>query len=277
MDDVHARAVEEARLVLDARQELYGESDPATFEAMLQFGRALRDAGDLRQAERVLTASLSLQHRAGDGNEAGVRWTEFNLAIVLDRLGAHEEAGRRWEQVLASSDRDDGFDSELSRQTAVNLAITLRKLRRYGDEFPLRVRVLDSARRRLGPDDPETIRAEIDLAQTHRHLGNHELALGLYAEALAGLERTGGDRRTMLEQKWAMATELVALKRSRDASVLFDEVVAGAVAHLEPDDPLRRSAVRQRRGYWLLGKFSGRGRKARRDDGPGMLKPLDES
>ena len=277
MDDVHARAVEEARLVLDARQELYGESDPATFDAMLAFGRALRDAGDLRQAERVLTASLSLQHRSGDGNEAGVRWTEFNLAIVLDRLGEHEAARRGWEQVLASSDRDEGVDSELSRQTAVNLAITLRKLRRYGDEFPLRVRVLDSARRRLGPDDPETIRAEIDLAQTHRHLGNHELSLALFAEALAGLERTGGDQRTMLEQKWAMATELVALKRSRDASVLFDEVVAGAVAHLEPDDPLRRSAVRQRRGYWLLGKFSGRGRKGRRDDGPGMLKPLDES
>ena len=277
MDDVHARAVEEARLVLDARQELYGESDPATFEAMLQFGRTLRDAGELRQAEQVLTASLALQHRSGDGNEAGVRWTEFNLAIVLDRLGEHEAARRSWEHVLASSDRDEGVDNELSRQTAVNLAITLRKLRRYGDEFPLRVRVLDSARRRLGPDDPETIRAEIDLAQTHRHLGNHELALGLFAEALAGLERTGGDQRTMLEQKWAMATELVALKRSRDASVLFDEVVAGAVAHLEPDDPLRRSAVRQRRGYWLLGKFSGRGRKARRDDGPGMLKPLDES
>jgi tetratricopeptide (TPR) repeat protein len=277
MDDVHARAVEEARLVLDARQELYGESDPATFDAMLQFGRALRDAGDLRQAERVLTASLSLQTRSGDDNEAGVRWTEFNLAIVLDRLGEHEAARRRWEQVLASSDRDEGVDSELSRQTAVNLAITLRKLRRYGDEFPLRVRVLESARRRLGPDSPETIRAEIDLAQTHRHLGNHELALGLFAEAVAGLERTGGDQRTILLQKWAMATELVALKRSRDASLLFDEVVAGATAHLEPDDPFRRSAVRQRRGYWLIGKFSGRGRKARRNDGPDMLKPLDES
>jgi tetratricopeptide (TPR) repeat protein len=277
MDDVHARAVEEARLVLDARQELYGESDPATFDAMLAFGRVLRDAGELRQAERVLTTSLSLQHRSGDGNEAGVRWTEFNLAIVLDRLGEHEAARRRWEQVLASSDRDEGLDSELSRQTAVNLAITLRKLHRYGDEFPLRVRVLESARRRLGPDSPETIRAQIDLAQTHRHLGNHELALGLFGEAVAGLERTGGDQRTTLLQKWAMATELVALKRSRDASLLFDEVVAGAIAHLEPDDPFRRSAVRQRRGYWLLGKFSGRGRKARREDGPGMLKPLDES
>jgi tetratricopeptide (TPR) repeat protein len=277
MDDGHARKVEEAQLVLDARQELYGESDPATFDAMLHLGRALRDGGELRQAERVLTASLSLQHRSGDGKEAGVRWTEFNLAIVLDRLGEHEPARRLWEQVLESSDRQDGMDSELSRQTATNLAITLRKLRRYGDEFPIRVRALESAQRRLGPYSPETIRAEIDLAQTHRHLGNHELALGLFGEAVAGLERTGGDQRTILLQKWAMATELVALKRSRDASVLFDEVVAGAVGHLEPDDPFRRSAVRQRRGYWLIGKFSGRGRKARRDDGPDMLKPLDES
>jgi tetratricopeptide (TPR) repeat protein len=277
MDDVHARAVEEARLVLDARQELYGESEPTTFDAMVQLGRALRDAGDLRQAERVLTSARSLQHRAAPDDGPRVRWTEFNLAIVLDRLGEHEAARRLWEQVLDSSDREDGADSELSRQTTVNLAITLRKLRRYGDEFPLRVRTLESARRRVGPDGAETLRAEIDLAQTHRHLGNHELALGLFAEAVAGLERTGGDQRTILYQKWAMATELVALKRSRDASAMFDEVVQGALEHLEPDDPFRRSAVRQRRGYWLLGKFSGRGRTRRRDDGPELLEPLDDS
>ena len=264
VDDSSERAVEEARLVLDARQELYGESDPVTFDAMLQLGRTLRDAGRLREAERVLTSSLSLQNRLAEPDEVRLRWTDFNLAIVFDRLGEHEAARRLWERVLESADRDDGPDSELSRQTATNLAITLRKLRRYGDEFPLRVRVLDSTRRVLGPDSGATIRAEIDLAQTHRHLGNHELALGLFAQALAGLERTGGDQRTILYQKWAIATELVALKRSQEASQMFDEVVAGAIEHLEPDDPFRRSAVRQRRGYWLLGKFSGRGRKPRR-------------
>jgi len=277
MDDGHAREVEEARLLLDARQELYGESEPTTFDAMLQLGRALRDAGQLREAERVLTTSLSLQNRSAQDDGIRVKWTQFNLAIVLDRLGEHDAARRLWERVLESSDRDDGTDSELSRQTATNLAITLRKLRRYGDEFPLRVRVLESTRRSLGPDSPGTFRAEIDLAQTHRHLGNHELALGLFTEALTGLERTGGDQRTILYQKWAIATELVALKRSKEASIIFDEVVAGALEHLEPDDPFRRSAVRQRRGYWILGRFSGRSRKARRDDGPEMLKPLDES
>ena len=224
-------------------QELYGESDPTTFDAMLQLGRALRDAGKLREAERVLTTSLALQNRSAEHDEARVRWTDFNLAIVLDRLGEHEAARRLWERVLESSDRDDGPDSELSRQTATNLAITLRKLRRYGDEFPLRVRVLDSTRRSLGPDGLETIKAEIDLAESHRHLGNHEMALGLFSEALAGLERNGADQRMILYQKWAVATELVALKRSEEASLMFDQVVAGAVEHLEPDDPLRRSAA----------------------------------
>jgi hypothetical protein len=37
---------------------------------------------------------------------------------------------------------------------------------------------------------------------------------------------------------------------------MFDEVVAGAIEHLDPDDPLRRSAVRQKRAYRLIGKFS---------------------
>ena len=269
MDERQSREVDEAWILLDARKELYGESDPATFDAMLHLGRALRDAGQLHEAERVLTTSLSLQNRADGVDEGRVARTEFNLAIVVDRLGEHEAARRLWERVLQASDRQTGPDSELSVRTAANLAITLRKLRRNGDEFPLRVRVLESTQRTLGPDATETFRAMIDLAQTHRHLGNHDLALGLFSEALAGLERTGGDPRTILYQKWAIATELVALKRSKEAAAMFDQVVAGAEEHLEPDDPFRRSAVRQRRGYWLLGKFSRRGGKTRRDAPPG--------
>jgi hypothetical protein len=56
----------------------------------------------------------------------------------------------------------------------------------------------------------------------------------------------------------------MALKRPKEASLIFDQVVAGAVEQLDPDDPFRKSAVRQQRAYRLLGRFSGFGRKSRK-------------
>ena len=97
----------------------------------------------------------------------------------------------------------------------------------------------------------------VDLAQTQRSLGNHEMALDLFLEAVDGLQRGGEEPRTILYQKWAIASELMALKRPKEASLMFDQVVAGAVAELEPDDPFRKSALRQQRAYRLLGRFSG--------------------
>jgi tetratricopeptide (TPR) repeat protein len=256
--------VEEARILLQARQELYGETDPMTLDAMLTLARALRDSGSNREAESLLRSSLSIQARSDFPDEAGISRTEFNLAIVLDRLGEYDPARRLWEKVLEASDRTDGPESELSIRTATNLAITLRKLHRYGDEFPLRVRVLESSRSSLGPEHVDTYRAMVDLAQTHRSLGNHESALSLFTEAVDGFERNGVEPKTVLVQKWAIAAELLALKRPKEAARMFDDVVAGAVAHLAPDDQFRRKAVRQQRAYRFLGRFSRIGRSSRR-------------
>jgi tetratricopeptide (TPR) repeat protein len=256
--------IEEARLVLDARKELYGDADPLTHDAMLQLARVLRDAGSTHEAESLLRTSLSVLSRSDIPDEARVTRTEFNLAIVLDRLGELDPARRLWEKVLETSDGANGPESELSIRTATNLAITLRKLRRYGDEFPLRVRVVESTRTSLGPEHVDTYRSIVDLAQTHRSLGNHEIALSLFVEAADGFERTGVEPRVLLQQKWAIATELLALKRSKEAALMFDQVVAGAVEHLAPDDPFRKRAVRQQRAYRLLGRFSGFARSSRR-------------
>ena len=153
-------------------------------------------------------------------------------------------------------------------RAAGNLAITLRKLRRYGDEFPLRVRVLESTSKTRGPEHVDTYRSMVDLAQTHRSLGNHEMALSLFTEAVAGLERTGVEPRTILYQKWAIVSELIALKRREQASLMFDQVVAGAIGQLDPSDPFRKSALRQARAYRLLGRFSRSGSRSRRKGRP---------
>ena len=268
MDGQPTREIEEARLLLDARKELYGESDPATLDAMLTLARALRDAGSYREAESMLGASLSIQNRSDEKDESRIVVTEFNLALVLDRLGETDAARHLWEKVLEASDRTRGPDSELSIQAAINLAITLRKLRRSGDEFPLRVRVLESTSRTLGSGHVDTYRSMVDLAQTHRSLGNHEMALSLFTEAVAGLELNGAEPRTILYQKWAIASELVALKRPKEASLIFDQVVAGAVDQLDPTDPFRKSALRQQRAYRLLGRIPGRKRRSSQQEPP---------
>jgi tetratricopeptide (TPR) repeat protein len=264
VDATAAQRVEEARILLDARQELYGEDDPATLDAIHHLASALLDAESFHEAESLLRTSLSIQRRSDDADEARVIQTELNLAVVLDRLGENDSARRVGEAVLEASDRTNGPESELSIRAATNLAITLRKLRRYGDEFPLRVRILESTRRSRGAEDVQTYRSMVDLAQTQRSLGNHDMALSLFTEAVSGLERNGEEPRTVLYQKWAIATELVALKRTKEAALMFDEVVAGAVLHLDPGDPLRKSAIRQQRGYRLLGWFSRFGRSFRR-------------
>lgn len=183
---------------------------------------------------------------------------------MLDRLGENESARRLGVKVLEASERIDGPESELSIRAAINLAITLRKLGRFGDEFPLRVRILESTRRSLGPEHLDTYRSMVDLAQTHRSLGNHDMALSLFTEGVAGFEQNGVEPRTILYQKWAIVSELLALKRPKEAAQLFDQVVAGAIEQLDPNDPFRRSAIRQHRAYRLVGRFSRLGRRSRR-------------
>src|SRR5271170_3088365 len=107
MDGGQAQELEEARIVLQARREIYGDSDPGTLDAMLHLGRTLRDAGELREAEHVLTTLLSMQNRAGAEADARITRTAFNLAIVLDRLSEYDAARRLWERVLRASDLEN--------------------------------------------------------------------------------------------------------------------------------------------------------------------------
>ena len=268
MDDRQSREVEEARLLLDARKELYGESDPATFDAMLQLGRALRDAGQLREAERVLTTSLSLQNRSDttrrrsgglDRVQPGHRPRPARRARGGPAaLGAGARVLRPGERPRQRALRADGHQPG-------HHAAQAPSLRRRVPAAGPRPRV--DARERSAPTAPRPSRPR---STWPRHTGTSATTTWRSAcspRRSPGLERTDGDQRTILHQKWAIATELVALKRSKEAAEMFDQVVAGAEEHLEPDDPFRRSAVRQRRGYWLLGKFSRRGRATPPGDG----------
>ncbi len=242
MDATAAQRVEEARILLDARQELYGEDDPATLDAIHHLASALLDAESFHEAESLVRDLAGDSERSDDADEAQVIQTELNLAVVLDRLGENDSARRVGEAVLEASDRTNGPESELSIRATTNLAITLPANSVVtATSFPSgsHPRIDETV---TGAEDVQTYRSMVDLAQTHRSLGNHEIALSLFTEAVGGLERNGEEPRTVLYQKWAIATELVALNRTKEAALMFDEVGAGAVLHLDPGDPLRKSS-----------------------------------
>ena len=258
MSGEQAPALEQARAILDARRELYGDADPSTLRAMAELALVLRDRGEYREAESFLRESIAIQNRSGLGGKVGLVHTEFNLAIVLDRLGENDAARRQWEDVLAASDRHNGPGSDLSVRAAINLAISLRKLGRYGDEF--HSGCASSSRRHAprGPSTPTptsprwwTWRRRIATSETTSWPSPCSPRLWpVWSPQRARTRGRSSTRSGPSRRSWWPSSV------PKEASKMFDEVVTGAVRHLEPDDPLRRRAVRQRRAYRLLGRFS---------------------
>jgi tetratricopeptide (TPR) repeat protein len=261
VDGDRPNGVEEAQANYDLSVALHGEEDPAAILALRQLARTHRDAGENWVAEVLLTRCLTMQRRMAHSDPRPVLRTEFDLANVLLRLGELRASIPNWEHILEVGDQLEFPDHALSMGASLNLAGTLRELKRYADEFPLRARILAERRESVGNEHVDTYRSLVDLAQVQSNLGNHQMALDLYGEALAGFQRIGADHRVLLQQQWAIASELATLNRPKEASEMFDQVLEGSTRYLEPDDPLRRSALKQRRVYSLLGRFGGRKRR----------------
>jgi|HubBroStandDraft_1064217.scaffolds.fasta_scaffold191461_1 tetratricopeptide (TPR) repeat protein len=261
MDEERPLSVEDAQDNYDLIVALHGEDAPEAQIALRQLARAHRDMGANRHAETLLRKSLAIQKRSEASDPVLVIRTEFDLANVLLRLREFGAARPLWEHIVTAADRLKEQDDELLLRASINLAITLRELKRFGDEFPLRVRILADTRKSVGNEHPETLRCLVDLATVQENLGNHELALDAYQEALSGFQRIDADPRTILQQQWAIASVLVSLNRPNEASEMFDRVLQGCIQHLDPKDPLRRRAQKQSRVYSLLGRLGGRKRR----------------
>ena len=105
---------------------------------MTRLAHAYRDAGDNQSARSLLEEVVSCRTRTLGADHIDTTRSEFELGLVLKRLDDLFSARSVQERVLETSDRQYGPDSELSIRAAVNLANTLRALKRYDLELPLR-------------------------------------------------------------------------------------------------------------------------------------------
>jgi tetratricopeptide (TPR) repeat protein len=252
-------SVENAEAEYERCRAEYGPEDPKSLAAELRLARAYCDAGRYRTAEGLYSTALAVRGRLFGFDDPSAISTGFGLGSTYMRSETWTSARPVLEDLLERSDRVYGKDSDYTRRIAINLAITYRQLGRYGDELPLRQRILAGARKTLGSDGIDAAHSLVDLANVLENLNNHEMAIAVNEEAIAGLEANGATIREILLRRWHIAEELVALRRPDEASVMFEQVLKD-VERLDADDPFRRRARKQRRTFSLLARLSGRGK-----------------
>ena len=149
---VRRTSVEEARILLAGPQGDLRGCGPRHARRHAAPRRTLRDAGELREAEQVLDdvavdAASSRPRTTTATGCVGPSSTWPSSSTGSASTTRHDDSGSAsWRPPTGRADPT----AELSVRTATNLAITLRKLHRYGDEFPLRVRVLEATQAHVG-------------------------------------------------------------------------------------------------------------------------------
>lgn len=162
--------------------------------------------------------------------EAGVREA---IAGSYASLGLFARAEPHLARVATLRDTLDAPDPRGSLRARVALASSLRKLGRYEQALELGEGALEEARRRLGPDDPDTQAAAAGLASLYLRLGRRGEARRLLEEALERARRTLGARHPeTLDLAGGLALALAHEGPGRRARALFEEVLEGRRATL---------------------------------------------
>ena len=128
--------------------------------AMNLLGNGLHDAKHFEDLLNVQEAELSMERRLG-APEASILATQGNLATTYDRLGRHEEALRRWQDVYSSWLNLCGEENEYTLLSANNYATSLLNLQRFEEAKALMHKMVPVARRALGESNEITLKMRL--------------------------------------------------------------------------------------------------------------------
>jgi tetratricopeptide (TPR) repeat protein len=183
----------------------YGPEDPLTLTAQVRLARAYYEEGQFRKAEGLYSSAFAMRGRLVGFDDPSAVSAGFGLAGAYMKSEDWTSARPVLEDLLKRSDRVNGTGSDMSRHIAINLAITYRQLARYGDELPLRQRILANTRETLGFSPLDTGRSLVDLANALEKLGNYEMAMSVNQEAIVEFEAEGVSIHQIVLCKWHMA------------------------------------------------------------------------
>jgi eukaryotic-like serine/threonine-protein kinase len=225
--EAHQRAAE-LEIVTEFQQSMLGELSAE------QMGWALY--ADLRNRVRE---SLESEGVGSEDREAAVadffrtlrRANATDVALKL----IDEEVLQRAVQAINTDFADQPLVRAALRQT---VADTYRQIGRYPPALPLQEAALETRRRELGDDHPDTLQSINDLAYLLELMGDWEQAETHYEEALAGRRRVYGDEHRLTYVAMNNLGLLIQQRgRVEEAYELHTAVLDGRRQLLGEDDP----------------------------------------
>jgi len=132
------------------------EEDGLPLLAMNLLANGLYAADHHQDALSVREAELAMKRRLGAPEEA-IFVVQGNLAITYDALGRHENAMRMLRDVYSGRVKLLGEDHPKTIGSANNYALSLVRLKRFGEAKALLRKMIPVARRVLGENDEFTL------------------------------------------------------------------------------------------------------------------------
>ena len=153
--------------------------------------------------------------------EAGIRDT---LGNAYFSLGEYSEATRLLESALEIRQDTLGVEHPETISSAIELAMTYRKMERFEEAERLFIDTLEVAERVLGPDHPDTMTGLMELARLYHEQGLLAKSEDLYRRVLAQRRRQFGEVNSDVAAALNnLAAVVMDQGRYKDASRLMNE------------------------------------------------------
>ncbi len=215
-------------------REQHGDADDRVLSARGVLADHWRDRGGNERAREVLAELVAICEEHRGANHPQTATFLGQLGVVEKVLGNGEQATRLLRRALEIQTAELGWLHRTTLSTAHSLAVSLVDDRTEAHELYQRTR--EGQLEVLGPDHPDTLLTEFDLAVQKRRLRDFDGALAGLDAVIPRLERVkGANQRTTLAARTSRAGVYGNMGRSEDALAELEAVHSLQRKHLGPD------------------------------------------
>jgi tetratricopeptide (TPR) repeat protein len=244
--DVQAREQLEKALALNRR--VFGNG-PRVITSVDLLGRAYALRRDYAHAEPLLKQVADYRNKTLGPRHSETILAVSALAIAEGKLAKNILAEQLAREAIENSEARFGADDPLTLQVRANLGkiylgqdalhIQLRRPGVFEDAEKVFLAVLNTRRRVLGSDHPDTLDSMTDLATVYHRLGRFAPAEALEREIIATRSRVWGpDHPGTLAAKANLAVDLIGQDRNEESEAVDRELLAARKRILGPEHPI---------------------------------------